>query len=68
MSTYSFLAGVLSLNLTYHVEHHDFPSVHGRLPAVRRAAPEFYSSIRSSRLCDHRTLARARRSCHLCLH
>merc|ERR1740138_1257245 len=34
---------VLCLCSNYHVEHHDFPEVPlTRLPALRRAAPEFY--------------------------
>lgn len=49
MSTYSVLASLASLNLTHHVEHHDFPGVPwSRLPAVRAAAPEFYDSLYSS--------------------
>ena len=46
MSTYEPLAALLCLNLTYHVEHHDFPNVPwSRLPAVKRAAPEFYDGL-----------------------
>ena len=49
MSTYSRLASLISLNLNYHVEHHDFPSVPwSGLPAVRAAAPEFYEGLVSS--------------------
>lgn len=49
MSTYNALAALLSLNLTYHVEHHDFPSVPwSRLPAVRALAPEYYDTLTSS--------------------
>jgi fatty acid desaturase len=45
-STYCPIASACSLNLTYHVEHHDFPQVPwSRLPAVRAAAPEFYEEL-----------------------
>ena len=41
---------VLALNVGYHNEHHDFPSVAwNRLPRVRAAAPEFYDSLQSHR-------------------
>jgi sphingolipid delta-4 desaturase len=36
----------LALNVGYHNEHHDFPSVPwNRLPDIRRMAPEFYDSL-----------------------
>jgi fatty acid desaturase len=45
-STYSSVAAALSLNLTHHTEHHDFPSVPwNRLPALTRAAPEYYLDL-----------------------
>ena len=38
----------LALNVGYHNEHHDFPSVPwNRLPAVRRIAPEAYETLGS---------------------
>ena len=38
----------VALNIGYHNEHHDFPSVPwNRLPAVRRAAPEAYEMLQS---------------------
>jgi sphingolipid delta-4 desaturase len=37
----------LALNVGYHNEHHDFPSVPwNRLPDVRKLAPEFYNSLK----------------------
>jgi len=37
---------LLALNVGFHNEHHDFPSVPwNRLPAVRRAAPEAYDTL-----------------------
>ena len=48
-STYGPLSALSCWNLSYHVEHHDFPGVPwSRLPAVTRAAPEFYSELDSS--------------------
>ena len=36
----------LALNVGYHNEHHDFPSVPwNRLPSIRRIAPEFYDAL-----------------------
>jgi sphingolipid 4-desaturase/C4-monooxygenase len=36
----------LALNVGYHNEHHDFPSVPwNRLPDIRKAAPEFYDTL-----------------------
>ena len=50
--TYSYY-GVLNrlcFNMGYHNEHHDFPGVAwSRLPALRRAAPEFYDSLYAHR-------------------
>jgi sphingolipid delta-4 desaturase len=38
----------LALNVGYHNEHHDFPSVAwNRLPQIRAAAPEFYNALQS---------------------
>ena len=49
MSTYHPFWSLVSLNLTYHVEHHDFPNVPwSRLPAVKALAPEFYESLTAS--------------------
>jgi len=49
VSTYSLLASVLSGNLNYHTEHHDFPTIPWtRLPAVKSLAPEFYGTLVSS--------------------
>jgi fatty acid desaturase len=49
MSTYSLCASLASMNLTHHVEHHDFPGIPwNRLPEVTRIAPEYYSSLESS--------------------
>ena len=39
----------LALNVGYHNEHHDFPSVPwNRLPAIRELAPEFYNTLTPS--------------------
>ena len=39
----------LALNVGYHNEHHDFPSIPwNRLPAITRLAPEFYESLTPS--------------------
>lgn len=46
--TYSYygVANVVALNVGFHNEHHDFPSVPwNRLPALKRAAPEAYTSL-----------------------
>ena len=45
-SSYYGILNVPALNVGYHNEHHDFPSVPwNRLPAVRRAAPEAYDTL-----------------------
>ena len=46
--TYSYYGGLnrVAMNVGYHNEHHDFPSVPwNRLPALKRAAPEAYDSL-----------------------
>jgi len=38
----------LALNVGYHNEHHDFPSIPwNRLPEIKRTAPEAYDSLAS---------------------
>lgn len=49
-SSYYGPVNVVALNVGYHNEHHDFPSVPwNRLPQLRRAAPEAYDTLHAHR-------------------
>ena len=46
--TYSYYGwlNILTWNVGYHNEHHDFPYVAwSKLPALKKAAPEFYDNL-----------------------
>lgn len=60
-STYGPLSTLATGCLNYHVEHHDFPSVPwSRLPAIRKAAPEFYDRLNSSQSLLHTVVGHLR--------
>ena len=49
MSTYGIFSAAASMNLTHHVEHHDFPGVAwSKLPSITKIAPEYYENLEQS--------------------
>lgn len=49
-ASYYGLGNIVALNVGYHTEHHDFPTVPWtRLPAVRALAPEAYETLHAHR-------------------
>lgn len=48
METYDYLGNfnIVNLNVGYHIEHHDFPTIPWyNLPKLRAMAPEFYEQF-----------------------